>query len=236
MHTDQHPLTNRVLFEDNHLLVINKLPSEIVQGDKTGDQALVEIAKEYIFMEYQKPGKVFLGVVHRIDRPTSGLVIFARTSKALARMNEMLKSRDVSKKYWAVVKNVPAETEGRLVHFLRKNEKQNKSYVVNQDAPDAKKAELTYKVLLQADHYTLLEVELLTGRHHQIRAQFAAIGCPLKGDLKYGADRSNPGGSIHLHARELEFIHPVKKESVHLIAPVPEDTLWQFFEQKLQEK
>lgn len=236
MPTDQHPLTNRVLFEDNHLLVINKLPSEIVQGDKTGDQPLVEIAKEYIFTEYQKPGKVFLGVVHRIDRPTSGLVIFARTSKALARMNEMLKSRDVSKKYWAVVKNVPAETEGRLVHFLRKNEKQNKSYVVNQDAPDAKKAELTYKVLMQADHYTLVEVELLTGRHHQIRAQFAAIGCPIKGDLKYGADRSNPGGSIHLHARELEFIHPVKKESVHLIAPVPEDTLWQFFEQKLQEK
>ncbi|MEE4176834.1 MAG: RluA family pseudouridine synthase [Bacteroides sp.] len=234
MSTDQSDLTSRILFEDNHLLVLNKLPSEIVQGDKTGDQPLVETAKEYIATEYQKPGNVFLGVVHRIDRPTSGLVIFARTSKALARMNEMLKTRDVSKKYWAVVKNIPPETDGKLIHFLRKNEKQNKSYVVNAEAPGAKKAEMIYKVLMQGDHYTLVEVELLTGRHHQIRAQFAAIGCPIKGDLKYGADRSNADGSIHLHARELKFIHPVKKEWIHLIAPVPDETLWQFFEQRMQ--
>lgn len=234
MPIDQEHLISRILFEDNHLIVVNKMPSEIVQGDKTGDQPLVEAVKEYIAQKYQKPGKVFLGVVHRIDRPTSGLVIFARTSKALARLNEMLKNRDISKKYWAVVKNAPSEMEGRLTHYLRKNEKQNKSYVVNPEAPGAKKAELLFKVLTRGDHYTLVELELLTGRHHQIRAQFAALGCPIKGDLKYGADRSNPDGSIHLHARELSFVHPVKKERISLSAPVPEEGLWQFFEKSMQ--
>lgn len=236
MSIDQAQLASRILFEDNHLMVINKLPSEIVQGDKTGDEPLVEALKEYIGVKYHKPGKVFLGVVHRIDRPTSGLVLFARTSKALARLNEMLKTRDILKKYWAVVKNVPPEMEGSLVHYLRKNEKQNKSYVVNPEAAGAKKAELTYRVLMQGDHYTLVEVELLTGRHHQIRAQFAALGCPIKGDLKYGAERNNPDGSIHLHARELNFFHPVKKEKIHLWAPVPMEPLWQFFEQGLRGK
>ena len=235
MPLEQGLLTSRILFEDNHLLVVNKLPSEIVQGDKTGDQPLVEALKEYIAEKYQKPGQVFLGVVHRIDRPTSGLVIFARTSKALSRMNEMLKTRDISKKYWAIVRNSPPDMAGKLTDYLRKNEKQNKSYVVSPEAAGSKKAELMYKVLMKGDRYTLVEVELFTGRHHQIRAQFAGIGCPIKGDLKYGFERNNPDGSIHLHARELWFLHPVKKEPIHLIAPVPKETLWQFFESSMQD-
>ncbi len=233
MAIDQQDLMQRILFEDNHMVVVNKLPSEIVQGDKTGDQPLVDALKIYIGEKYNKPGNVFLGVVHRIDRPSSGLVIFARTSKALTRLNELLKTREVSKKYWAVVKNVPSEPTGRLEHYLQKNEKQNKSYVVDAKAPGAKKAELVYQVLKHAQNYALLEVELLTGRHHQIRAQMAAIGCPIKGDLKYGFDRSNPDGSIHLHARKLSFVHPVKKENIDIVAPVPQDTLWQFFEKEV---
>lgn len=235
MAINQDDLKRRILFEDNHIIVVNKMPSEIVQGDKTGDQPLVEALKEYVGEEYNKPGNVFLGVVHRIDRPTSGLVIFARTTKALTRLNELLKTREVIKKYWAVVKNVPSEPAGRLEHYLRKNEKQNKSYVVDAKTPGAKKAELVYQVLKHAQNYALIEVELLTGRHHQIRAQMAAIGCPIKGDLKYGFDRSNPDGSIHLHARYLSFLHPVKKEKLEIIAPVPEDTLWQFFEKEVND-
>jgi 23S rRNA pseudouridine1911/1915/1917 synthase len=230
MAIDQEDLKSRILFEDNHIIVVNKRPSEIVQGDKTGDQPLADALKTYIADKYNKPGNVFLGVVHRIDRPTSGLVIFARTSKGLARLNEMLKTRDIKKKYWAVVKNLPPSEEGRLEHFLKKNEKQNKSYEVDAKTPGAKKADLIYKVLSHSDNFSLLDVELLTGRHHQIRAQLAAIGCPIKGDLKYGFDRSNPDGSIHLHARALEFVHPVGKEIIKLIAPVPQDALWQFFE------
>ncbi len=222
----------RVLYEDNHLIIVNKKPSEIVQGDKTGDLPLAELIKEYIGHKYQKPGKVFLGVVHRIDRPTSGVVIFSRTSKALARLNQMLKDRSLKKKYLAVVKNPPNPTEGQLSHYLLKNEKQNKSYVVDQNKPGAKKAELLYKTLGRSDNYYLIEVELLTGRHHQIRAQLAAIGSPIKGDLKYGFDRSNPDGSIHLHALSVEFEHPIKKEQVKITAPVPEERVWLAMPQK----
>jgi len=191
--------------------------------------------KAYVGEKYHKPGAVFLGVVHRIDRPTSGLVVFARTSKALERLNVMLAQRQLKKKYWAVVRRGQLPDEGRLVNYLVKNEKQNKSYVVEASAPGAKMAELHYKVLGRSDHYTLVEVELITGRHHQIRVQLAAIGCPIKGDLKYGFDRSNPDGSIHLHARRLEFMHPVKGDQVVVIAPVPDETLWRFFESNLQD-
>lgn len=226
-------LTGRILFEDNHLLVVNKLPTELVQGDKTGDMPLVESLKLYLGRKYLKQGDVFLGVVHRIDRPTSGLVIFARTSKALTRLNEMLQNREISKKYWAVVKNKPPEPEGRLEHYLRKNEKQNKSYIVDSMAPGAKRAELFYKALGIANNYSLLEVELFTGRHHQIRVQLSAIGCPIKGDMKYGFERSNPDASIHLHSREVSFTHPVKKELIRLLAPVPSEKLWRFFESQI---
>ena len=233
MDIDINKLPERVLFEDNHLLVVNKLPSEIVQGDKSGDMPLVEALKLYLGHKYQKPGLVFLGVVHRIDRPTSGVVIFARTSKALVRLNAMLKARDISKKYWAVVKNKPPEQEGKLEHYLRKNEKQNKSYVVDPNAPGAKKAEMLYKVLSHSENYTLIEIELLTGRHHQIRAQLAHIGYPIKGDLKYGFDRSNPDGSINLHARQVSLLHPVKKDLLSLVAPVPDEKLWKLFEARI---
>jgi len=219
-------ISSRVLYEDNHLIIVNKKPSEIVQGDKTGDVPLVEMVKQYIGQKYQKPGKVFLGVVHRIDRPTSGVVIFARTSKALARLNQMLKDRSLKKKYLAVVKNPPNPTEGKLIHHLLKNEKQNKSYVVDQNKPGAKRAELIYKTISKSDNYYLVEVELLTGRHHQIRAQLAAIGSPIKGDLKYGFDRSNPDGSIHLHAWSVELEHPIKKEPIKISAPTPAETVW----------
>ncbi len=224
------PITSRILFEDNHLIVVNKLPSEIVQGDKTGDLPMSDLLKAYIARKYKKPGNVFLGVVHRIDRPVSGAVIFARTSKGLARLNAMLQSRELHKRYWAIVKNDPPKTEGTLVHHLQKNEKQNKSYAVNEDIPGSKRAELTYKVLAVSNNYKLLEVELITGRHHQVRAQLAAMGCPIRGDLKYGFDRSNPDGSISLHARSLSFIHPVSKLPIEIIAPVPDETLWKVFE------
>jgi 23S rRNA pseudouridine1911/1915/1917 synthase len=224
-------LAERVLYEDNHLIIINKLPSEIVQGDKTGDLPLSEAVKAYIGHKYNKPGKVFLGVTHRIDRPVSGAVIFARTSKALTRLNAMFKAGSIHKKYFAVVGNVPPAESGHLKHHLKKNEKQNKSYAYDAGTKDAKLAELKYRLIAQSEKYYLLEIELLTGRHHQIRAQFSAAGCPIKGDLKYGFDRSNKDGSIHLHAYSIEFTHPVSKNQVKITAPMPvDDVLWQHFE------
>lgn len=218
-----------ILFEDNHLIILNKRPSDIVQGDKTGDSPLSDILKDYIKKKFNKPGEVFLGVVHRLDRPVSGAVIFARTSKALTRLNNMLKNREIHKTYWAIVKSQPPEESGHLVHYLTRNEKQNKSYAYLKPVADAQKAELEYKVIKQSDKYYLLEIKLLTGRHHQIRVQLAAIGCPIKGDLKYGYPRSNPGGFIHLHARSIEFLHPVQKVVINIIADPPEDILWSYF-------
>lgn len=220
------PENLQVLYEDNHLLVVNKRPGDIVQGDQTGDTPLSEVSKEYLKKKYKKPGKVFLGVVHRLDRPTSGALVFARTSKALSRMNAIFKEKTVRKTYWALVSVPPPSESGRLVHWLQRNPKQNKSFAYTGDAPNRKKAVLNYRVLKSLDRYYLLEIELETGRHHQIRAQLAAIGCPIKGDLKYGSPRSNPDGSIHLHARKLEFLHPVKKTRVSLSAPPPADPLW----------
>ena len=218
-----------VIYEDNHIIIVNKQSGEIVQGDKTGDRPLSDIVKDYIKERYAKPGAVFLGVVHRLDRPVSGLVVFARTSKALARLNKMFAEGEVHKTYWAIVKNVPREPEGTLTHWLVRNEKQNKSYAYDQEKPNAKKAILKYKVIGHSDNYTLLEVQLMTGRHHQIRCQLAAMGCPIKGDLKYGAPRSNPDGSISLLSRRVEFIHPVSKEPIVAEALLPDDTLWQSF-------
>lgn len=216
-----------VLYEDNHLIAVNKSSSEIVQGDKTGDEPLSETIKKYIKEKYKKTGDVYLGVTHRLDRPVSGVVLFARTSKALTRLNEMFKTQEVKKTYWAIVKNRPANPEGRLEHYLVRNEKQNKSYAHDTMVPNAKKAVLKYKLIGQSNTYFLLEIELETGRHHQIRCQLAKMGCPIKGDLKYGFPRSNPNGSISLHARSVEFIHPVSKERIKITAPVPEDEkLW----------
>lgn len=215
-----------ILYEDNHIIAVNKTCNEIVQGDKTGDTTLSEIVKAYIKDKYNKPGEVFLGVTHRIDRPTSGVVLFARTSKALARLNEMFKSHEqIQKTYWAIVQGFPKQPEARLENWLTRNEKLNKSFIANPGTKDAKQAVLSYKTLAKGDHYTLLEVNLETGRHHQIRCQLAAIGCPIKGDLKYGAKRSNPDGGICLHARQIAFIHPVKKEPVTIVAPVPKEFL-----------
>ncbi|CAM3382967.1 RluA family pseudouridine synthase [Aequorivita lipolytica] len=214
------------MFEDNHLIVINKRPGDIVQGDKTGDMPLSEVVKEYIAEKYNKPGAVYLGVVHRLDRPTSGIVVFARTSKALARLNKMFSERETEKIYWAIVKNAPPNTEDTLTHYLKRNPKQNKSYAHIKEVPESKKAVLHYKLLKKLDNYYLLEVNLETGRHHQIRSQLSAIGCPIKGDLKYGFDRSNTDGSIHLHAKKLSLIHPVQKEEISIEAPPPEDSIW----------
>lgn len=222
-----------VIYEDNHLIIINKKAGDIVQGDKTGDEPLSDKVKAYLKEKYNKPGDVFLGTVHRIDRPTSGLLIFARTSKALARMNKAFQDKDIQKTYWAVVENEPASPAGTLIGYLSKNETQNKSYSSPTEKPGSKKAELDYQLLGKSDRYYLLEVAPKTGRHHQIRVQLATMGCIIKGDLKYGARRSNPDGSIHLHARRLEFIHPVKKEKMTLTAPVPEDPVWKFFEEQL---
>lgn len=219
----------QLVFEDNHLIVVNKLPSQIVQGDKTGDMPLSEMVKEYIRIKYSKPGEVFLGVVHRLDRPVSGVTLFARTSKSLTRMNEILKSREIQKTYWAVVKQMPPAESGTLVNFLRRDEKLNKSFVVKQEGQGAQRAELTYSVIGKTETYYLLEVNLLTGRHHQIRAQLSAMGCPIRGDLKYGFPRSNPDGSIHLHARKVELIHPVKKEKMTFIADPPREKIWDLF-------
>jgi len=223
-----------VLYEDNHIIAVNKSTSEIVQGDKTGDQPLSETIKLYLKEKYHKPGDVFLGVTHRLDRPVSGVVLFAKTSKALTRLNEMFRTQEVKKTYWAIVKERPALPEGRLEHYLVRNEKQNKSVAYDKERSDAKKAALSYRLIGQSDTYYLLEVLLETGRHHQIRCQLAKMGCPIKGDLKYGFPRSNPNGGISLHARSIEFIHPVSKEKIHLTAPVPtDDKLWNTME-KLQ--
>lgn len=217
-----------VLYEDNHIIAVNKTCSEIVQGDKTGDTPLSEIVKAYIKEKYNKPGEVFLGVTHRLDRPTSGVVLFARTSKALARLNAMFQSHEqIQKTYWAIVQGCPKQAEGRLENWLIRNEEQNKSYIAKPNANNAKKAILSYRTLVRGENYTLLEVNLETGRHHQIRCQLAAIGCPIKGDLKYGAKRSNPDGGISLHARQIAFIHPVSKQPLCITAPVPNDSLWQ---------
>ena len=219
-----------VVYEDNHINVVNKTASEIVQADKTGDTPLSETVKQYLKEKYQKPGNVFIGVTHRLDRPVSGLVIFAKTSKALTRLNEMFRTSGVKKTYWAVVKNAPKETEGELVHFLVRNEKQNKSYAYDKEVPKSKKAVLDYRLIGRSENYYLLEVDLKTGRHHQIRCQLAKMGCPIKGDLKYGSPRSNPDGSICLHARRVRFTHPVSKELIELEAPLPEGNLWKGFE------
>ena len=224
-----------VLYEDNHIIAVNKTCNESVQGDKTGDTPLSETVKAYIKDKYNKPGEVFLGVTHRLDRPTSGVVLFARTSKALTRLNEMFKSHEqIKKTYWAIVQGCPKVPEARLENWLVRNEAQNKSYIAKPGAKEAKQAILSYKTLVKGEHYTLLEVNLETGRHHQIRCQLAAIGCPIKGDLKYGAKRSNPDGGICLHARKIEFIHPVKKENICIIAPVPDDALWRALTTPLQ--
>jgi len=230
------PIGNDILFEDNHLIIYNKRPSQIVQGDKTGDTPLSDLLKAYIKERNHKPGNVFLGVVHRIDRPVSGVVIFAKTSKALTRLNEMIKEGKIHKTYWAVVKNKPPEESGHLLHYLKKNEEKNKSYASDKEMAGYRKAELDYRLIGRSRDYYLLEVILLTGRHHQIRSQFSKIGCPIKGDLKYGFDRSNPDGSIHLHARQIEFNHPVNKENICVVAPPPDDKLWASFQLQLTNK
>ena len=219
-----------VVYEDNHIIVVNKTSSEIVQGDKTGDTPLSETVKEYIKEKYAKLGNVFLGVTHRLDRPVSGLVVFAKTSKALSRLNDMFRLGEVKKTYWAIVKERPEELEGELTHWLVRNEKQNKSYAYDKERPNSKKAILRYKLIGHSQNYHLLEVDLQTGRHHQIRCQLAKMGCPIKGDLKYGSPRSNPDGSICLHARRVTFVHPVSKELIDLVAPLPSGNLWNGFD------
>lgn len=216
----------QVLHEDNHIIVVNKRVGDIVQGDKTGDKPLSDVVKEYLKEKYSKPGEVFLGVVHRLDRPTTGIVVFARTSKALTRLNDLFKNRETQKTYWAVVKNQPPKTEDTLVHFLKRNPKNNTSKAHTKEVSDSKKASLDYKIIKKLDNYYALEINLHTGRHHQIRSQLSAIGCPIKGDLKYGFDRSNPDGGIHLHARKLVLTHPVTKEVLQIIATVPNDVIW----------
>jgi 23S rRNA pseudouridine1911/1915/1917 synthase len=216
----------QVLFEDNHVIIVNKRPGDIVQGDKTGDIPLSEVVKEFIKEKYNKPGNVYLGVVHRLDRPTSGIVLFAKTSKALPRLNKLFAEKEAKKTYWAIVKNIPEKTSDTLVHWLRRNTKQNKSYANKKEVPESKKAILEYRLLKKLDRYALLEIDLKTGRHHQIRSQLSSIGSPIKGDLKYGFDRSNPDGSIHLHARTLQFVHPVNKETIAVVAPPPKDPIW----------
>ncbi|WP_299432719.1 RluA family pseudouridine synthase [uncultured Maribacter sp.] len=216
----------QVLYEDNHIIAINKRPGDIVQGDKTGDIPLSEVVKEYIKIKYNKPGNVYLGVAHRLDRPTSGIVVFARTSKALTRLNKLFAEKEAKKTYWAIVKNKPEKEEGSLTHWLKRNTKQNKSYANKKEVTDSKKAILDYRILKKLDNFYLLEIDLKTGRHHQIRSQLTFIGCPIKGDLKYGFNRSNKDGSIHLHARKLSFIHPVKKEAITILAPPPNDPVW----------
>ena len=216
----------QILHEDNHIITVNKRVGDIVQGDKTGDKPLSEVVKEYIKEKYNKPGDVFLGVVHRLDRPTTGIVVFAKTSKALERLNTMFSTRETKKTYWAIVKNQPPKTEDTLTHFLKRNPKNNTSKAHLKEVPESKKAILDYKIIQKLDNYYVLEINLHTGRHHQIRAQLTAIGCPIKGDLKYGFDRSNQDGGIHLHARKLAFIHPVSKENIEIIAPTPNEVLW----------
>lgn len=218
-----------VLFEDNHIIAVNKRSGDIVQGDKTGDTPLSEIVKEHLKIKYDKPGNVFAGVVHRIDRPVSGVVLFAKTSKALSRLNALFQEKDIQKVYWACVAPAPVAAEGSLIHFLKKDEAKNKSKPVNSTTSGGKRSELKYRILAHSDRYTLLEVSPLTGRHHQIRAQLSAAGCPIKGDLKYGSPRSNPDGSIHLHARSIHFEHPVAKTMISVVAPTPDDAIWNHF-------
>ncbi len=222
-------IRGRILYEDNHIVVINKLPGEIVQGDKTGDEPVTEAVKRHIKETCAKPGSVFLGVAHRLDRPVGGIVVLARTSKALARLNDMFRNGDIHKTYWAVTASQPRQAEGTLTHWLVRNERQNKSYAHDREVPGAKKAVLDYRLIGHSDRYHLLEVVLKTGRHHQIRCQLARAGCPIRGDLKYGAPRSNPDGSISLLARSIDFVHPVSKQHIHVEAPLPPDRLWQSF-------
>jgi 23S rRNA pseudouridine1911/1915/1917 synthase len=228
-------LEGNILFEDNHLIIINKLPSQIVQGDKTGDRPLSDLVKDYIKAKYKKPGEVFLGVVHRLDRPVSGAVIFARTSKSLTRLNALIKNREVHKTYWAVVKNRPPKVADTLVNFLRRDEARNKSFISGENTKNTQQASLSYTMIGKSDNYYLLQIDLHTGRHHQIRVQLAGIGCPIKGDLKYGYPRSNTNGSIHLHARKLNFIHPVSLNPVSIVARTPDDPVWNFFENNFKD-
>lgn len=216
----------QVLYEDNHIIIVNKRAGDIVQGDKTGDEPLSEVVKSYLKDKYNKSGNVYLGVVHRLDRPTTGLVMFSKTSKALPRLNKIFADKEATKIYWALVKQIPPKTEDTLTHWLKKNPKNNKSTAYTKEIPEGKKAILHYKILKELENYYLLEIQLETGRHHQIRSQLSSIGCPIKGDLKYGFDRSNFDASIHLHARGLSFIHPVSNEKIHVEAPLPEDALW----------
>ena len=220
------PENLQILFEDNHIIIVNKRSGDITQGDKTGDIPLSDVVKAYIKKKHNKEGNVFLGVVHRLDRPTSGVIIFARTSKALERLNKMLRDKKINKTYWAVVKNHPKKEKDTLTHFLKKNPKNNKSFVHQKEVDGSKKAVLHYQLLKKLDNYSLLEIDLETGRHHQIRAQLSSIGFPIKGDLKYGFNRSNSDGSIHLHARKIAFVHPVSKEKISIIAPTPDDVIW----------
>ena len=224
MHSNKENL--QILFEDNHIIIVNKRSGDITQGDKTGDKPLSDVVKEYIKDKYNKPGNVFIGTVHRLDRPTSGIVIFARTSKALERLNKMLRDKTIDKTYWALVKNQPKKESDTLINFLKKDTKKNKSFVYKKEINGSKKATLHYKTIKKLDNYSLLEIDLETGRHHQIRTQLSHIGSPIKGDLKYGFDRSNKDGSISLHSRKVEFIHPVSKEKINVIAPAPNDVIW----------
>ena len=219
-------LNLQVLYEDNHIIIVNKRVGDIVQGDKTGDKPLSEVVKEYIKDKYNKPGNVYLGVTHRLDRPTTGIVVFAKTSKVLPRMNKLFSDKKVNKTYWAVVKEKPHKEKDTLIHWLKKNPKNNKSTAYNNEIKDSKKAILHYEVIKQLNNYFLIEVNLETGRHHQIRSQLSSIGSPIKGDLKYGFDRSNNDGGIHLHSRKIEFIHPVSKKTISVIAPTPKDPIW----------
>ncbi len=223
-----------ILFEDNHLIVVNKHCGEIVQFDKTGDIPLEQTVKEYLKKKYNKPGEVFLGVVHRVDRPVSGIVVFARTSKALARLNDMFQQKAIKKTYWAIVKELPPTESGTLTHYILRNTQTNRSYAYTTERRGTKKAILHYRLIASSDRYHLLEIDLETGRHHQIRCQLAAIGCPIRGDLKYGHPRSNPDGGISLHARQIHFTHPVKDEKINLIAPLPDDPLWNIFEYSMK--
>jgi 23S rRNA pseudouridine1911/1915/1917 synthase len=218
-----------VLYEDNHIIIVNKRVSDIAQGDKSGDESLDTIVKDYIKEKYNKPGDVFLGVVHRLDRPVSGCIVYARTSKALTRMNDLFRTKEVKKTYLAVVSDRPPEDEGELNHFIKRNEKQNRSYAFDNEVKESKPAKLSYKIIARSESFYLLEVDLHTGRHHQIRAQLSAIGCPIKGDLKYGSKRSNEGGGISLHSYRISFVHPVKKEEITVIAPLPKDKTWGLF-------
>jgi len=218
-----------VLYEDNHIIAINKRPSDIVQGDKTGDTPLSDLVKNYVKEKYNKPGEVFIGTVHRIDRPVSGIVLFAKTSKALSRLNQLFQTKEIKKTYWAIVKNKPAKPSGNLVHYLKKNEAKNMSKAFDKETPGSLRAELDYELIASSDNYYLLEIHPHTGRHHQIRVQLSTMDSPIKGDVKYGFNRGNKDASIHLHARKIEFIHPVKKEKIVIVAPPPNEVLWNEF-------